>query len=514
MRPAQIVPLVVATALFMENTDSTVIATALPAIAASLGVDPIALKLALTAYLVSLAIFIPVSGWAADRYGARNVFRAALCVFMAGSLACAAANSLTGFVAARFVQGIGGAMMVPVGRLVILRSVPKSELVGALAYLTIPALIGPILGPPLGGFITTYADWRWIFFINIPIGLAGIVLATVYFGDIREETRPPLDVAGFLLSGGGLALLMLGFAATGRHLLPDGVSWGCMAGGVVLVGLYLRHAKRTAHPLIRLDLLKHDTFRAAVTGGSLFRIGTGAIPFLLPLMLQIGFGLDPLHSGLITFAAAAGALLIKIVGPRILRAYGFRRVMVVNALVASAFLAANGLFTAQTPHWIIISVLLLGGCVRSLQFTCVNAIAYADLESREMSAATSLASVAQQLSLSLGVSIGALALEGAAAWHGHAGIEARDFSLAFLGVAVISVGAFFVFRRLAPDAGAEVSGQRRVAQAVPRPADGSPQSIGPIGGCRLSDRDDANTKGASLAPVTPQHAPEPGRRSV
>ncbi|QIJ75948.1 MFS transporter [Methylobacterium sp. NI91] len=514
MRPAQIVPLVVATALFMENTDSTVIATALPAIAASLGVDPIALKLALTAYLVSLAIFIPISGWAADRYGARNVFRVALCVFMAGSLACAAANSLTGFVAARFVQGIGGAMMVPVGRLVILRSVPKSELVGALAYLTIPALIGPILGPPLGGFITTYADWRWIFFINIPIGLAGIVLATLYFGDIREETRPPLDVTGFLLSGGGLALLMLGFASTGRHLLPDGVSWACMAGGGVLVGLYLRHARRTEHPLIRLDLLKHQTFRAAVTGGSLFRIGTGAIPFLLPLMLQIGFGLDPLHSGLITFAAAAGALLIKIIGPRILRAHGFRRVMVINALLASAFLAVNGLFTAQTPHWIIVSVLLLGGCVRSLQFTCVNAIAYADLESREMSAATSLASVAQQLSLSLGVSIGALALEGAAAWHGHSGIEAGDFPLAFLGVALISAGSFFVFRRLAPDAGAEVSGQRRVVESVPRPADGSPQSIVSKGGDRLSKKDDATTRSESLAPLTPLPAPEPGRPSA
>ena len=496
MRPAQIVPLVVATALFMENTDSTVIATALPAIAASLGADPIALKLALTAYLVSLAIFIPVSGWAADRYGARNVFRLALCVFMAGSLACAASNSLSGFVAARFVQGIGGAMMVPVGRLVILRSVPKSELVGALAYLTIPALIGPILGPPLGGFITTYADWRWIFFINIPIGLAGIVLATLYFGDIREAERPPLDVAGFLLSGAGLALLMLGFASTGRHLLPDGLSWGCMAAGIVLMALYLRHARRTEHPLIRLDLLRVPTFRAAVTGGSLFRIGTGAIPFLLPLMLQIGFGLDPLHSGLITFAAAAGALLIKIVGPRILRAYGFRRVMVANALVAAAFLAVNGLFTVETPHGIIVCVLLLGGCVRSLQFTCVNAIAYADLGPREMSAATSLASVAQQLSLSLGVSIGALALEGAAGWHGHAGIRAEDFSLAFLAVALISAGSYFVFRRLAPDAGAEVSGQRRIAGAeagpgaVPRPADGSV---------------------STLAPLTPPPGPERGR---
>ncbi|GEP01247.1 MFS transporter [Methylobacterium haplocladii] len=487
MRSAQIVPLVVATALFMENTDSTVIATALPAIAASLGEDPIALKLALTSYLVSLAIFIPVSGWAADRYGARTVFRAALCVFMAGSLACAASGSLAGFVAARFLQGMGGAMMVPVGRLVILRSVPKSELVGALAYLTIPALIGPVLGPPLGGFITTYFDWRWIFFINIPIGLAGIVLATIHFENLRESERPPLDVAGFLLSGAGLALLMLGLASTGKHLLPAWISWGSMAVGVVMVAAYLRHSRKVANPVIRLDLLRHATFRAAVTGGSLFRIGTGAIPFLLPLMLQIGFGLDPLRSGLITFAAAAGALLIKIVGPRILRSYGFRRVMLTNALIASAFLAANGLFTTETPHWLIVSVLLFGGCVRSLQFTCVNAIAYADLDSHEMSAATSLASVAQQLSLSLGVTIGALALEASASWHGHAGIAAADFAPAFFTVALISAAALLPFLRLAPDAGAEVSGQRSL---MTKPADGSP---------------------ATLAPVTPPRAAVPGR---
>jgi EmrB/QacA subfamily drug resistance transporter len=461
MRPSQIVPLVVATALFMENTDATVIATALPAIARSLGEDPIALKLALTAYLVSLAIFIPISGWIADRYGARTVFRVALGVFMAGSLACAASDSLAGFVAARFFQGLGGAMMVPVGRLVILRSVPKSELVSALAYLTIPALIGPIMGPPLGGLITTYLDWRWIFLINIPIGLMGIWLASVYFENVREPSRPPLDVVGFLLSGLGLAVLMLGLASTGRHLLPEGVSWGCLAAGIVLLALYLRHSRRVAHPVIRLDLLRYPTFRAAVTGGSLFRIGTGAIPFLLPLMLQIGFGLDPLQSGLLTFAAAAGALLIKLVGPRILRTYGFRPVMLVNAVVASGFLAVNGLFTAETPHAVIVCVLLLGGCVRSLQFTCVNAIAYADLEARDMSAGTSLASVAQQLSLSLGVSFGALALEGAAGWHGRTAIQAEDFAFAFFAVAAISALSVFAFRRLAPDAGAEVSGQRR-----------------------------------------------------
>ncbi|MEE7475685.1 MFS transporter [Methylobacterium hispanicum] len=471
MSPTRIVPLVVATALFMENTDATVIATALPTIAASLGEDPIALKLALTAYLVSLAIFIPVSGWMADRFGARTVFRAALGVFMAGSLACAAADGLLSFVAARFLQGLGGAMMVPVGRLVILRSVPKSELVTALAYLTIPALIGPILGPPLGGLITTWLDWRWIFLINIPIGIAGIVLASVYFEDLREPERPPLDVAGFLLLGPGLAGLMLGLASLGRHLLPAWLTWGCLGGGAALLGLYIRHSARVPHPVLRLGLLGYPTFRAAVTGGSLFRIGTGAIPFLLPLMLQIGFGLDALQSGLITFAAAAGAMLVKTVGPRILRTFGFRAVMVTNAVLAAAFLAVNGLFTAQTPHLLIIGLLFLGGCLRSLQFTCINAIAYADLEQREMSAGTSLASVAQQLSLSLGVTLGALALEGAAAWHGRAEIRAEDFGPAFLAVALISGASVFPFRRLSPDAGAEISG-RRAVEAAPAGAPG------------------------------------------
>ncbi|GJD51833.1 putative transport protein HsrA [Methylobacterium crusticola] len=462
MRSTRIVPLVVATALFMENTDSTVIATSLPAIAADLGEDPIALKLALTAYLVSLAIFIPISGWMADRHGSRTVFRWALAVFMAGSLACAAADSLGWFVAARFLQGMGGAMMVPVGRLVLLRSVPKSELVQALATLTIPALVGPVIGPPLGGLITTTLHWRWIFFINLPIGFAGILLATRYFQDLRESERPPLDVLGFVLSGGGLASLMLGLASGGRHLLPEAVSWTCAGAGAVLIGLYLLHARRVPHPVIRLDLLRYPTFRTAVGGGSLFRIGTGAIPFLLPLMLQIGFGLDPLHSGLLTFAAAAGALFMKTVAARILRAYGFRAVMTANAVVASGLLAAIGLFTPQTPHAAILCVLLIGGCFRSLQFTAVNAIAYADVDPRDMSAATSLASVAQQLSLSIGVAFGAFALESAAAWHGRTAIRAEDFWPAFLAVAVVSGLSALSFRRLAPEAGAEVSGHRLI----------------------------------------------------
>ena len=473
-RPIWIVPLTVATALFMENTDSTVIATALPSIAASLNEDPIALKLALTSYLVSLAIFIPVSGWMADRYGSRTVFRVALVVFMAGSLACAAANGLAWFVAARFLQGMGGAMMVPVGRLVVLRSVPKSQLVTALAYLTFPALVGPVLGPPVGGLITTWFDWRWIFFINLPIGCAGIVLASLYFEDVREPERPPLDLAGFVILGTGLAALMLGLASLGRHLLPAAVSWGCLGAGAVLLPLYWAHARRAAQPIVRLDLMQRPTFRVAVIGGSLFRIGTGAIPFLLPLMLQVGFGLDALHSGLITFAAAAGAMFVKTLAPRILRRTGFRTLMVWNALVASVFLAVNGFYTAQTSHWIMVALLFAGGCSRSIQFTCVNAIAYADLESREMSSATSFASVCQQLSLSLGVTLGALALEGTAAWHGRAQIEAGDFGPAFFVVAMISAASVLGFRKLVPDAGAEISG-RTTAAAPPPVAEMKPR---------------------------------------
>jgi EmrB/QacA subfamily drug resistance transporter len=458
----RLVPLIVATALFMENTDSTVIATSLPAIAADIGVDPIALKLALTSYLVSLAIFIPVSGWMADRFGARAVFRAALGVFMAGSLACAAADSLIAFVLARFLQGMGGAMMVPVGRLVILRSVPKAELVSALAYLTIPAMVGPVVGPPLGGFITTAFNWRWIFFINIPIGLLGIALATLFIPDIREPDPPPLNRLGFLLSGLGLALLMLGFSTTGGHLMPLEGSLACVAVGTALLLAYLRHARQVEHPLIQLRLLRLPTFRASILGGSLFRVGIGAIPFLLPLMLQLGFGLNPLESGLLTFSAAAGAMFMKTVAATILRRFGFRAVLTANAVIASLFIGAIGLFTPDTPHWLIVTLLLVGGCLRSLQFTSLTAIAYAEVSGRDMSSATSLTSVAQQLSLSVGVAVGAFALEAVSRSGGAGALQAGDFWPAFLLVSAVSATSALVVARLHPNAGAEMSGHLRV----------------------------------------------------
>jgi EmrB/QacA subfamily drug resistance transporter len=455
---AKLLPLIVACALFMENTDSTVIATSLPAIAQSLGEDPIALKLALTSYLVSLAVFIPISGWMADRFGARTIFRTALAIFMFGSVLCAMSNSLLAFVGARFLQGMGGAMMVPVGRLVILRSVQKSELVSALAYLTIPALVGPVVGPMLGGFITTYFDWRWIFFINIPIGLVGIVLASLFFEDIREEDVAPLDIRGFLLSSFGFAALMLGLATGGRHLVPVAVSWLAVACGVVALVAYWFHARGVPSPVLNLKLFRIPTYRIGVIGGSVFRTGIGAIPFLLPLMLQLGFGLNPLQSGMITFASAAGALIMKTMAKRILAQFGFRGVLSFNAVIGAAFLASSGLFTPSTPHWLMLVVLLVGGCFRSLQFTGINALSYADVANKDMSSATSLSSVAQQLSLSMGVTIGAFALEAAGMLNGGRELAPADFWPAFLLVGVISGSSVLWMMQLAPDAGAEVSG--------------------------------------------------------
>lgn len=285
---------------------------------------PVILKLAFTTYLLALTVFIPVSGWCGDRFGARNVFRAAIAVFTLGSIACGFATSLESLIVARAIQGIGGAMMVPVGRLIVLRTVAKSEMVSALATLTIPALLGPLMGPPLGGFITTYFHWRWIFWINVPVGLLGLALATIYMPDIREEEVSPLDARGFLLSGLGLSTLVFGATVLGRHVLPDYGPPTLIGLGLVLCGLYIVHARRTAKPILDLKLLATPTFRSGVMGGSLFRIGVGAIPFLLPLMLQLGFKLTPFQSGSLTFAAALGALTMKFTAGRILKRLGFR----------------------------------------------------------------------------------------------------------------------------------------------------------------------------------------------
>lgn len=455
----RIVPLVLAVALFMEQMDSTVISTSLPAIAADIGTSPIALKLALTAYLVSLAVFIPVSGWMADRFGAKNVFRAAIVVFVLGSIACAVSDSLLAFVVSRFFQGVGGAMMTPVGRLVLVRSTPRSELVGAMAWLTMPALIGPLLGPPVGGFLTTYFSWHWIFLINVPIGVIGIWFATRYLPAVETLIQRPLDVTGFFLSGIAASGIVFGLSVVSLPALPSWVGLSTLAVGIVSAILYLLHARRTAEPLLALNLFNNQVFRAAIIGGSLFRIGVGAVPFLLPLMFQIGFGMTPFQSGMITFVSALGAMSMKLVTTWFYRKTGFRNSLMYGSLVAAGFIAINGFFTPETPYLLMILLLLAGGFFRSLFFTGTNALAYADIPNEQTSQATPISSVAQQISIALGVAVAGGILEVSTNIHGGP-LQLSDFHIAFFIVAAMSALACLSFRGLNPDAGAEVSGHR------------------------------------------------------
>ena len=472
MRADRIVPLIIAVALFMEHMDATVIATSLPAIAADIGTNPLALKLAITSYLLSLAIFIPASGWTADRFGARTVFRAAIAVFVLGSIGCALSSSLTDFVIARIVQGMGGAMMTPVGRMVVVRTIPKRELVGAMAWVTTPALIGPVLGPPVGGFITTYATWHWIFLINVPIGLAGIVLATRYIADVRAEEHERFDMLGMVLAGLGIAGVAFGFSVLGLNYLPWTVVVALIGGGACFIVAYLVHARHTANPVLDLTLFRLPTFFASVVGGFIFRLGLGALPFLLPLMLQVGFGMTPFQSGMITFATALGAIGMKWATTTILRRFGFRTILTINAVISSAFLAVCASFTQTTPVAIMVMLLLVGGFFRSLQFTSINSIAYADVEPRRVSRATALVSVAQQLAISTGVAVGALAVELTVHFRGDGALRANDFPPAFLVVAAISLLSVFIFLRLSPYAGAEM------ANRLPAPTEASDQRVG------------------------------------
>src|SRR5689334_1868980 len=476
MLAQRIIPLVVAVALFMENMDSTVIATSLPAIAADIGTSPLTLKLAVTSYLLSLAVFIPVSGWTADRFGARTVFRTAIAVFMLGSIGCALSGTLYHFVVARIVQGIGGAMMTPVARLILVRSIDRRELINAMVWVTLPALLGPLIGPALGGFITTFISWHWIFLINIPIGLAGIVLATIFIEDVRAETRDPFDPIGAVLAGLGISGLAFGGSLLGLNLVPTSAVIALIMLGALAAYAYVLHARRTPAPVLDLSLLAIPTMRAAVVGGFVYRSGIGAMPFLLPLLLQLGFNLTAFESGLITLSNVVGAMGMKTVIPIILRQYGFRRVLVINALVSAVLVATCATFTPGVSFAWIVAVLIVGGFFRSLEFTSINTIAYADVDNRRMSRATALVSVAQQVSISVGVAVGALAVDLTLWARARDTITAAAFQPAFLAIAAIAGSASLIFARLPADAGAELAGRTPAPAAAP--TDASDQRMG------------------------------------
>jgi EmrB/QacA subfamily drug resistance transporter len=459
---SRILPLVIAAALFMEQMDSTIIATSLADIAADLGTSPVSLKLAFTTYLLGLTVFLPVSGWLSDTYGAKHIFRLAIVIFTAASVACGFANSLEWLVVARGLQGVGGALMVPVGRIILLRSVKKSELLDAIAWLTIPALIGPVIGPPIGGFITTAYDWRWIFWMNLPFGLLAFGLATWLMPEIKPEAPTKLDVKGFLLSGGGLTLAVLGLTVAGRGLFTGWEVLAMIAAGLLLLAAYVRHAARAAAPILDLRLMRVPTFRHSVIGGNLYRLVVGATPFLVPLMLQIGFGYTAFQTGLITCASAVGAFLMKFSVAPLVRRFGYRHLLILNGLLSCGFMASKGLFTAQTAFAVMFIVLLVTGFARSLQFSALNTLAYADMDNRDMARASALYTVLQQLFLALGVALAAFVLDARLWWSGRDTLLAADFSFAIIFLAALSTLAVFSYLRLAPDAGASISGRSRL----------------------------------------------------
>jgi EmrB/QacA subfamily drug resistance transporter len=454
-------PLVISCGMFMAQLDSTIIATSIPQMAESFGQSPLQLNVAITSYLISLAVFIPISGWIADRFGPRRVFCAAMAVFTVGSMLCGVSTSLRMLVAMRVLQGLGGAMMTPVGRLILVRSFPKDQLLTVMSYISIPALIGPTVGPLIGGFLTTYISWRWIFYINLPIGVIGISLALRYVENFTVPSSPKFDFLGFIIVGTGLGILAVAIEYLGRHVISGAADGGLFAAATALLGVYIIHARRLADPVLDLKLLQIRSFRASVGVGSLCRIAIGAVPFLLPLLLQLGFGMDPLQSGLITFVSSLGAMVNKTMVRFLLRRLGFRRLLAGNAVLLGCTVGGMALFRADTAHWLIWSYLIIYGFVRSVQFTSINALTYSALSAPIMSKGTSFASVVQQLFNSFGVALGATLLA-LTVTHGAA-ISAADFPPVFLIVGALPVISALGFLRLSPHDGAEVTGYRAAA---------------------------------------------------
>jgi EmrB/QacA subfamily drug resistance transporter len=455
----RLLPWLVAVAFFMESLDTTILNTAVPAIAAALGVAPLSMKAVLSSYTLSLAVFIPISGWMADRFGTRRMFSSAIGLFTLGSLACGLSTSIHVLVLCRILQGCGGAMMVPVGRLTMVRTFAKSELIRAMSFVAIPSLVGPMLGPVAGGLIVGHFPWRVIFFVNIPIGVLGLYLVYRHLPDYREPSTPPLDVPGLLLFGCGVALLSYVLEVFGEHTLGGRTMLALLLVSALLLAGYGVRSTRIRFPLLQLTLFRLRTFRAAATGSFVTRLGIGGIPFLLPLLYQVGLGFSPVQSGLMTAPQAAAALSLKMAMPRILRMFGYRTVLVSNTVMLGALIALFATVGAATPVWLIVIQAFVLGFFTSLQYTSMNTLVYSDVSAGDASAASTIASTMQQMSMSFGVATASLvtAVFIPDRFHASAPEIIRGIHRAFLVLAVLTVASTVVFKELRPEDGAATS---------------------------------------------------------
>jgi EmrB/QacA subfamily drug resistance transporter len=461
-----LLPWLVAVAFFMESLDTTILNTAVPTIAEALKVAPLSMKAVLSSYTLSLAVFIPISGWMADRFGTRRVFASAIGLFTLGSLLCGISNNIHVLVADRVLQGCGGAMMVPVGRLTLVRTFAKSELIRAMSFVAIPGLVGPMLGPIAGGLIVGYLHWRVIFFVNLPIGLIGLILVYLHLPDYREKSNP-LDIVGLILFGSGIALLSYVLEVFGEHTLSVGDILGLLAISVALLAGYGLHASKIAFPLLSLNLFRIRTFRSAVSGSFFTRLGLGGIPFILPLLYQVGMGFTPIQSGLLIMPQAVAAMSLKMTMPRILRAFGYRAVLISNTVILGALIWLFAAIGVGTPVWMIVALAFCYGFFSSLQYTAMNTLVYADITEPETSSASSIASTTQQMSISFGVATASLltAVFIPDRFHTSAPEMIHGIHYAFIVLGGLTVFSTIVFRELKSTDGASTSQHKALEHA-------------------------------------------------
>jgi EmrB/QacA subfamily drug resistance transporter len=460
----KLLPWLVAVAFFMESLDTTILNTAVPVISRSLGVTALSMKSVLASYTLSLAVFIPISGWMADRFGTRRVFASAIGLFTLGSFLCGLTSDIHLLVACRILQGGGGAMMVPVGRLTLVRTFPKSELVRAMSFVAIPGLIGPMLGPLAGGLIVGYFPWRTIFFLNIPIGIVGLVLVYLHLPDYRGASSKPLDLLGLILFGSGVALLSYVLEIFGEHTLSAGEVLGLLAISLALIFGYGLHATRTPFPLLQMGLFRIRTFAAAVSGSFVTRLGIGGVPFLLPLLYQVGLGLTPVQSGLLIMPQAVAAMSTKFLMPKILDRLGYRGVLVSNTVILGVLLMLFATIGPGTPIWLIVAQAFVYGALTSTQYTSMNTLVYADVPETSASAASSIASTLQQLSVSFGVAAAGLTtiffIPSGLGANPHAMIS--GLHEAFLALGAFTILSTLVFSRLKAGDGADETHQKDI----------------------------------------------------